>query len=63
MESISILMPTYQRRKFLPFIIRNLKVQDYPHNKLQLVIYDDGEEPLIEDYNIFKESIKPIKLK
>jgi glycosyltransferase involved in cell wall biosynthesis len=63
MDDISILLPTYNRRKFLPFIIRNLKVQDYPHKKLQLVIYDDGDEPLIEDYNTFKEAIKPIKLK
>ena len=63
MDDISILLPTYNRRKFLPFIIRNLKVQDYPHKKLQLVIYDDGDEPLIEDYNTFKEAIKPIRLK
>ena len=53
LPNISILMPTYQRRKFLPFIIRNLKIQDYPHKKLQLVIHDDGEEPLIEDYTTF----------
>lgn len=63
LPKISILMPTYNRRKFIPFIIRNLKVQDYPHKNLQLVIYDDGEEPLLEDYNTFKEAIKPIKLK
>tara|TARA_S200002703_G_scaffold51563_1_gene44783 strand:+ start:10354 stop:11061 length:708 start_codon:yes stop_codon:yes gene_type:complete len=62
-EKISILMPTYNRRKFLPFIIKNLKVQNYPHKNLQLVIYDDGDEPLIEDYNTFKDYIKPIKLK
>jgi len=63
LPNISILMPTYNRRKFLPFIIRNLKVQDYPHKRLQLVIHDDGEEPLIEDYVTFKNSINPIKLK
>jgi glycosyltransferase involved in cell wall biosynthesis len=63
LPNISILMPTYNRRKFLPFIIRNLKIQDYPHKKLQLVIHDDGEEPLIEDYTTFKNSIHPIKLK
>lgn len=56
-------MPTYNRRKFLPFIIKNLKVQDYPHKKLQLVIDDDGEIPLIDDYNLFKEALKPIKVK
>jgi len=63
MDDISILLPTYNRRKFLPFIIRNLKVQDYPHKNLQLVICDDGDEPLIEDYTTFKNAIKPIKLK
>ena len=60
---ISILIPTYNRKKFLPFIIRNLKVQDYPHKNLQVVIDDDGEEPLIDNYNLFKESIKPMKVK
>ena len=63
LPNISILMPTFNRRKFLPFIIRNLKVQDYPHKKLQLIIHDDGEEPLIEDYITFKNAINPIKLK
>ena len=63
LPKISILMPTYNRRKFLPFIIKNLKVQDYPHKKLQLVIHDDGDEPLLEDYETFSSAIKPIKLK
>jgi len=63
LPNISILMPTYNRRKFLPFVIKNLKVQDYPHKLLQLVIHDDGDEPLIEDYSTFSEAIKPIKLK
>lgn len=62
---ISILIPTYNRRKFLPFILRNLKVQQYPHNKLQVVIDDDGTEPLLDgdDYKDFIDAIKPIKLK
>ena len=63
LPNISILMPTFNRRKFLPFIIRNLKIQNYPHKKLQLVIHDDGEIPLIEDYVTFKNAINPIRLK
>jgi glycosyltransferase involved in cell wall biosynthesis len=63
LPNISILMPTFNRRKFLPFIIKNLKVQDYPHKKLQLVIHDDGDIPLLEDYETFSKAIKPIKLK
>jgi glycosyltransferase involved in cell wall biosynthesis len=63
LPNISILIPTYNRKNFLPFVIRNLKVQDYPHKKLQVVIDDDGEEPLFDNYNLFKEAVKPIKVK
>jgi glycosyltransferase involved in cell wall biosynthesis len=61
--NISVLCPTYNRRQFLPLLIRNLKVQDYPHNKLELWIDDDGDEPFIEDFESFAEALKPIKLK
>jgi len=63
MEKISILIPTYNRSKFIPFILRNLKIQDYPHKLLQVVIDDDGDIPLIDNYDEFTKSIKPIKLK
>ena len=60
---ISILMPTYNRSKFIPFILRNLMIQTYPHKLLQLVIHDDGEIPLFDNYVEFVDAIKPIKLK
>ena len=63
LPNISILIPTYNRTKFLPFIIRNLKVQDYPHKNIQVVIDDDGDEPLFNDYIKFKNAIHPMKLK
>lgn len=61
--NISILCPTYNRSKFLPLLIRNLKVQDYPHNKLEIIIDDDGTEPFIDNYDDFVNIIKPIKSK
>lgn len=63
LPKISILMPTYNRSKFIPFILRNLKIQNYPHKLLQLVIHDDGEIPLFDNYQEFSDTIKPIKLK
>lgn len=63
LPNISILIPTYNRPQFVSFVIRNLKVQDYPHKRLQVVIYDDGTKPLFDDYIKFKEAISPIKLK
>ena len=38
-------------------------IQEYPHKLLQVVIHDDGEIPLIENYDEFSDAIKPIKLK
>ena len=44
---ISILVPTFNRRKFLPLLLRNIKIQDYPHDKLEVIIDDDGKDKLI----------------
>ena len=65
MAEISILVPTYNRRKFVLLFQRNIISQNYPHNLLTLIIDDDGTEPLIQDCEMesFRESIKPIKLK
>jgi cellulose synthase/poly-beta-1,6-N-acetylglucosamine synthase-like glycosyltransferase len=41
LPNVSILMPTYNRRDFLPLILINIVNMDYPKNKLELVIYDD----------------------
>ena len=63
LPKVSILIPTANRRNFIPFILRNLLIQEYPHKLLQVVIHDDGDEPLIENYDDFSSAIKPIKLK
>jgi len=65
MENISILVPTFNRRKFLPLLLRNIKIQDYPHDKLEVVIDDDGKDKLIindEELEQIKEHLHPIKL-
>jgi len=40
---VSCIMPTYNRRGFVPLAVRNFLRQDYPN--LELVILDDGTEP------------------
>tara|TARA_R110001632_G_scaffold26956_3_gene72600 strand:+ start:5726 stop:6430 length:705 start_codon:yes stop_codon:yes gene_type:complete len=59
---ISILTPTYNRSKFLPLFIHNLKKQTYPHNKLEVVIYDDGTEPFTDSTAQLQLDIYPMKL-
>ncbi len=46
---ISLLMPTYERLQFLPLIHMNLMFMDYPKDKLELVIFDDGDNALIPE--------------
>lgn len=68
MDNISILIPTFNRKKFLPLIIRNILNQTYPHDKLELVIDDDADkssEKLLDKENLekLKVVLHPIKIK
>ena len=45
---VSICTPTFNRRPFWPMCIKNFFNQDYPHDKMEWIIIDDGTDP-IED--------------
>lgn len=59
MEQISILVPTYKRRRFLPLLIRNIKLQEYPHKLLKVIIDDDSPED--EKLIISNQELKDIQ--
>jgi glycosyltransferase involved in cell wall biosynthesis len=68
MEYVSICIPVWKRREFLPFILRNVMVQDYPKELLEVVIDDDspeGEELFNnkEELENFKNIVSPMKVK
>lgn len=42
--SVSILTPTYNRRKFIELAIKMFKAQDYPQELMEWIILDDGED-------------------
>ena len=56
---ISVLTPTYNRSKFLPLYLYNLVSQSYPHNKIEVCIYDDGQDPFCS-YEELNELLKSI---
>jgi len=60
---ITILIPTFNRRKFLPLIIRNIFIQDYPHEKIKVLFDDDGENKLFQgdEFEEIKKQFSPIK--
>lgn len=45
---VSVCMPTYNRRPFIPFILKSFEAQTYPLDKMELIIIDDGTDK-IED--------------
>jgi glycosyltransferase involved in cell wall biosynthesis len=45
---VSVCTPTYNRRPFIPYIIRCFEQQDYPRDKMEWIIVDDGTDS-IED--------------
>ena len=61
---ITLCMPIFNRNQFLPLIISNLLKLDYPLEKIEFLMDDDGTEPFINDNNPMKEFrsiIKPIR--
>jgi len=45
---VSICTPTFNRRPFIPYIIKYFENQTYPKDKMEWIIIDDGSDP-IED--------------
>lgn len=68
LPEITILMPVWKRSEFLPLVIMNLKSQEYPHDRLRLIIDDDtayADERFIktdEELNHIKNILEPIQV-
>ena len=46
--TVSICTPTYNRRAFIPTLIKCFLAQDYPRDLMEWIIVDDGED-CVED--------------
>ena len=65
LPNVSILMPCWRRRKFIPLIIANINNLDYPKDKLELCILQDGDQDLFIDetrLHKFRNAIHPVRL-
>jgi len=45
---VSVCTPTYNRRKFIPYIIKCFQAQTYPKELMEWIVIDDGEDS-VED--------------
>jgi len=41
---VSVLTPTYNRRRFIPYLIKQFKAQEYPQERMEWLILDDGTD-------------------
>jgi len=41
---VSIVTPTYNRRRFIPSLIKMVQQQTYPRDRIEWIIFDDGQE-------------------
>lgn len=57
---VSILTPTYNRRRFIPQLIEYVKGQTYPRERMEWLILDDGSDP-IED--ILKPHVETLNIR
>jgi glycosyltransferase involved in cell wall biosynthesis len=57
---VSVCTPTFNRRPFIETMIRCFDSQDYPKNKMEWIIIDDGTDP-IEDLVKSHPSVKYFK--
>ena len=60
LPDVSILCITKDRRIFMPILKYSYMVQSYPEDKMELVIVDDGDDP-IEDTLIGVPNVKYVK--
>jgi len=44
--TVSICTPTYNRRKFIPFLIKCYLSQTYPNELMEWIVVDDGTDPV-----------------
>lgn len=62
---VSVLTPTYNRKKFIPALVECYKAQTYPKDRMEWIVLDDGTEKVEELFlNLTKDlpNIRYIKL-
>lgn len=58
---VSLVTPTYNRRRFIPSLIRSMEQQTYPKDRLEWIIFDDGQEPVGDLFEAAKATFPNIR--
>ena len=58
---VSVLTPTYNRRRFLPSLIESYTSQTYPKDRMEWIILDDGEDCVKDVFDIAAKKIPNLR--
>lgn len=64
MPYVSILTPTFNRRPFIPYLIEVVRQQNYPKDRIEWIILDDGTdyiEDILNDPNLDKKDLPIVR--
>ena len=54
---VSIVTPTYNRRRFIPSLIKMVQSQTYPRDKMEWIVYDDGQEEVRDLFEAMRHDL------
>ena len=64
LPEITILTPVYQRTEFLNIYLSNICAQDYPKDKIHVLIHEcRSDRPFIQNIDLIAKNIHPINLR
>src|SRR5437763_8260584 len=63
MYDLSVIVPTHNRKEFLPGLLDSLSRQDYPSDRWELVIVDDGSSDGTPDFLRAYTGARPANLR
>ena len=58
---VSLVTPTYNRSRFIPSLIRSMEQQTYPKDRMEWIIFDDGQEPVGDLFESAKATFPNIR--
>lgn len=58
---VTLVTPTYNRRKFIPWLFECIKAQTYPLERMEWLVFDDGEDKIADILEPLRSSLPQIR--
>ena len=58
---VSVVTPTYNRRTFIPTLIQCFLTQEYPNDRMEWIVLDDGSDPVGDLFEAHKDKLPMLR--